>query len=380
MIDYLQKIKEDTELKALIPRGSAEEDKQLEDDISQNGLRKKLTLTHDYRLLDGYRRFPILKKLGIQPKFEFKIFGTKDYRKMTPTERKAYFDKIRLLEKEYVISINLIQRHLNNFQKIQLGIKLLDVESKLAKLRKLSNLTNSKISKASDDANEGKATAIVAKKIGVSTATFERGKLVLEKASPHIIEKVRKGSLSINSASKLVTMKERHNNKVEMPKGEFNVIYEDLPIQFNNRNIRGSADHHYKTMTVEELCKFKTPAAKNAVLFSWFSSAFILDGSADKILKSRGFNPKAIFVWVKDKLGTGSYNFNQHEFLIMAYKGNMPLPYKRFSSVIKAPREKHSKKPDIVYSMIEQMFPNGKYLEQFARQKRKGWASHGDEL
>ncbi len=47
-------------------------------------------------------------------------------------------------------------------------------------------------------------------------------------------------------------------------------------------------------------------------------------------------------------------------------KPGAPVPENRFSSVIREKREKHSKKPDCVYSMIEKMIHNGRYLEMFA--------------
>lgn len=58
----------------------------------------------------------------------------------------------------------------------------------------------------------------------------------------------------------------------------------------------------------------------------------------------------------------------------------VPEPKNRPDSVIEAPRTKHSKKPEIVYELIEKMYPNQKYLELFARNRRNGWVSWGDEV
>jgi len=72
----------------------------------------------------------------------------------------------------------------------------------------------------------------------------------------------------------------------------------------------------------------------------------------------------------------------QHELLLVATKGNPKVPEQenRYSSMIKERRTEHSKKPQIVYEMIEKMFPNSNYLELFARNKREGWVSHGNEI
>ena len=43
------------------------------------------------------------------------------------------------------------------------------------------------------------------------------------------------------------------------------------------------------------------------------------------------------------------------------------------------PRTKHSKKPDAMYTLIEEASP-GPYLELFARERRPGWAAWGNEV
>jgi len=42
-------------------------------------------------------------------------------------------------------------------------------------------------------------------------------------------------------------------------------------------------------------------------------------------------------------------------------------------------KEEHSKKPEKVYEIIEQMY-DGPYLELFARQERENWVAWGDEV
>ena len=104
----------------------------------------------------------------------------------------------KLLEKKFVIESNLRRRQLNDFQKAELRIPLLDIEKKLAKERqdKRTDLTS-----VSND-TQVRASAQVSKQIGVSTTTFERAKKVIELASPEL--KVRSGKTSINYAYKTV--------------------------------------------------------------------------------------------------------------------------------------------------------------------------------
>ena len=52
----------------------------------------------------------------------------------------------------------------------------------------------------------------------------------------------------------------------------------------------------------------------------------------------------------------------------------------KFKSIIEGENKVHSKKPEIVYEIIEKMYPDRKYLELFARNRRDGWESYGNEI
>ena len=99
-------------------------------------------------------------------------------------------------------------------------------------------------------------------------------------------------------------------------------------------------------------------------------------------MKAWGYKYKTGAVWVKDKIGTGYYFRGQAELLLVGEKGEMPVPEEanRVNSVIEAPRQEHSKKPEIVYRIVEQMYPNRTYLELIARNHRVGWTSWGNEI
>lgn len=115
-------------------------------------------------------------------------------------------------------------------------------------------------------------------------------------------------------------------------------------------------------------------------MFLWVTSPKLEEGLI--VLNAWGFEYKTSMVWVKDKIGMGYYVRGRHEFLLIGTKGNplKPEPENRFDSVIAAPRTEHSKKPSEVYERIEKMYPNGKYLELFARNERKNWKSWGNEV
>ena len=366
-------LKYNREYEKLVPKPTQEEYDSLRASIEKDGQFYPIVVNEDLEILDGHTRNAILYVLKINPKYVIKKFENK------------------LLEKKFVIESNLRRRHLNNYQKIELGIPLLEIEKELAKQRKLSKLKNSKTSLAPNDAIEGKSAEIVAQKLGVSTTTFERGEKIFKKAPEKIKNQVRKGTLSINSAYKLITRETRNLPKVPLPAGQFDVIYADPALRFDNRNVRGSADHHYDTMTLANICSLDIPASKDAVLFLWMPSSMffdeqevdadVVDSTVNWILSRWGFKAKTFFVWKKDKIGTGSYHRNQHENLIVAYKGKMPTPMQLYPSVIEAPRTDHSRKPEIVYEMIENMYPKRNYLELWARSKHSDkWTVWGNEV
>jgi N6-adenosine-specific RNA methylase IME4 len=99
-------------------------------------------------------------------------------------------------------------------------------------------------------------------------------------------------------------------------------------------------------------------------------------------LHAWGFTYKSNFVWVKDRIGTGYWNRNRHELLLVGTHGDIsaPAPRHRFDSVIEAHRGRHSVKPFHFHEIIEDMFPLLKRVELFARTTRVGWAQWGNEV
>ena len=78
----------------------------------------------------------------------------------------------------------------------------------------------------------------------------------------------------------------------------------------------------------------------------------------------------------------GYYFRQQHELLLVAAKGRLPVPEPsdRVSSVISAPRGEHSKKPELVYELIESMYYGKSMIELFCREPREGWSAWGNQV
>lgn len=77
----------------------------------------------------------------------------------------------------------------------------------------------------------------------------------------------------------------------------------------------------------------------------------------------------------------GYFARQQHELLLIAKRGEppMPDPENRPASVVQAPRERHSSKPEIFYDIIERMYPGVPKIELFARAERDNWAAWGNQ-
>lgn len=176
--------------------------------------------------------------------------------------------------------------------------------------------------------------------------------------------------------------KEKKTETPELPEGEFDVILADPPWKYDFAPTSSTQiEQHYDTMETEDICNLKIPSANSSVLFLWTTSPKLEQGI--QVLNAWGFEYKTCGVWDKVSKGMGYWFLGQHELLLVGTKGDFspPTPDKRVSSVYSEKKTSHSKKPDYYYKLIEQMFPNGKYLELFARQKYNDkWTCWGNEL
>lgn len=174
------------EYEKLLPKMTDEEFAELKASIQAEGQHYPIIVNENLEVLDGHHRLKACLELNIEPDFEVRKFENK------------------LVEKKFVIEANLRRRNLNKFQLVELAAPLLEIEKALAKKRQAQggkNGRNIQLGLAPDDAKpmfKVKATEVVAKKAGLSTRTFERGKKILEKASEEDKEKLRAGKASIS--------------------------------------------------------------------------------------------------------------------------------------------------------------------------------------
>jgi N6-adenosine-specific RNA methylase IME4 len=140
----------------------------------------------------------------------------------------------------------------------------------------------------------------------------------------------------------------------------------------------------YPSMTVEEIraLPVSSLAAKDARLFLWTTNRYLRE--ALSIMETWGFEYAQQLVW--SKTGNvppfgGSVAPNFAEFLLVGRRGGVPVVARWPRSVIEAkkPNRDHSRKPEVFLDLAETVSP-GPYLELFARRRRLGWDSWGNEI
>ena len=177
---------------------------------------------------------------------------------------------------------------------------------------------------------------------------------------------------------------------------KFSVIYADPPWSFrpwSNKGNGKAASNHYRVMNLAQIkaMKVESLADDDCVLLMWATMPMLPE--ALQVIEAWGFKFKTVaFTWMKQNkntprlfydakdifMGTGYWTRANCELCLLATRGK---PKRRSLSVAQAifsPIREHSRKPDETYDRIEKLL-NGPYIELFARTKREGWDSWGNE-
>jgi len=196
---------------------------------------------------------------------------------------------------------------------------------------------------------------------------------------------------------------------------KYGVILADPPWKHSCWSGQSSrvADAHYPVMSTQEICDMRpfidTLSSDSCALFLWAVPPMMPD--AFRVIEAWGFRYISFgLAWLKttqntlsprDQLaaldkgrplitlgddvltvatGMGMYTRANMEPCLLAVRGKMPVARHDVSQVIIAPRTKHSTKPAEQYSRIERLYPEARRIELFARKRRRGWRSWGNEI
>jgi N6-adenosine-specific RNA methylase IME4 len=174
--------------------------------------------------------------------------------------------------------------------------------------------------------------------------------------------------------------------------GPFGAILIDPPWRFTNRTGKVAPEHRrlrrYATMSFEEIAALPVQelALPKSHLYLWAPNALLRE--ALTIMKGWGFEYKTNLVWYKvrrdggpDGRGVGFYFRNVTELLLFGVRGKLRTGAagRRQVNIVVERKQEHSRKPDSIYGIIEACSPEPR-LELFARCRRPGWTSWGDQV
>ena len=173
---------------------------------------------------------------------------------------------------------------------------------------------------------------------------------------------------------------------MDLPNKKYQVIYADPPWNIGSIELdkwESPLSDKYPTMTDDEIRELpiKEISAENCGLFMWTTHTklpFSLE-----LLELWGFKYYCIITWDKGS-GWSQHGFHKRtEFIVFGYKGKITEIINQqgqfIPTMIKENSSIHSRKPHQVYSIIERS-TNEPRIELFARFKRQGWDSWGNQV
>lgn len=159
----------------------------------------------------------------------------------------------------------------------------------------------------------------------------------------------------------------------------FRTVLADPAWTYNQATARGGVASEYATMSTRQIAELpvEAVASRNSVLLLWSANPMLKD--ALRVMDAWGFEYKTKITWCKNTFGTGFWVRSKTEDLLIGTRGKPPLPEVAPPSVLHAVNRGHSQKPPEIYPVAERLGA-GPRLELFARERRHGWASWGNQL
>lgn len=179
---------------------------------------------------------------------------------------------------------------------------------------------------------------------------------------------------------------------------EYKIVYADPPWRFEvhsrDTGLDRAPDAHYQTMTTDELALMHVPVAKDALLVMWVYDPML--PAALRLGEAWGFEfCTVLFRWLKatdgqwrlfdagERLNFGmGYHTRgggcEEAWLFKRGKG-LPVLRHDIRKEFYSPVREHSRKPDEVAGWLVDLYGDQPRLEMFARTKRDGWETWGNE-
>ena len=174
---------------------------------------------------------------------------------------------------------------------------------------------------------------------------------------------------------------------------QYVVIYADPPWKQSRGGYKAvrpkssGCEIGYQVLSLQEIKSHLRIAsehtAEDSILFLWTIDKYLFE--AQSIAESLGYKMHARMIWDKITGIPAAFTVRYgHEYLLYMYKGKLLPVCKdqrgKIHTVFHEKARKHSQKPEIAYEIIEKLYPDVPKLEMYARRKRDGWDSFGNEI
>lgn len=387
-------------------------------DVRENGIRERIVI-HEGMILDGRNRYRAAVEADVLSASEEQLAMEKRFGSGAFFQTASQFAAFSLVRQgdplAWVLSKNLHRRHLTDSQRTAVAADLV-----VLRQGQRTDLSPSGEKSRTDGLSKPEA----AEALHVSERSIERQLGVKRDGAPELVDAVRQGQVTVATAESIAKLpvtkqlevlrsadpralsriareqrelrtaekKERRAEREAelgarqraLPNKRYGVILADPEWQFGTWSEGGmdrAADNHYPTSPLEAIKArdVGSIAADDAVLLLWATAPML--PQALEVVAAWGFTYKSQFVWLKDVAGTGYWNRNQHEILILATRGEVPAPAPgtQFRSALAWPVGAHSEKPPFAHELAEAYFPSLPKIELNARARRDGWDAWGLE-
>jgi len=371
----------------LIQSLTADEFKQLEDNVLAEGIRDAIVVWND-TIVDGHNRYQLAQKHSLQFDLHEVDFNSQDEAVL------------------WIIDNQLGRRNLTDFVKLELQQKRADVlyergksiKSEVAINRGFAGNQHTKvddlsiIDKTSRTEPAHNTRNEIAESLNWSTGKVAQGQYVIKHAPEEVKEKLRAGELSMNEAYKAIKTEQKKaivqeqiqvlkEKEVQPSTGFYDVIVIDPPWQMEKieRDVApNQVGFDYPTMTIEEIKDMDLPAEENCHVFMWITQKHHRHGF--DIFDAWGVNFICEFVWHKNggfqPFGLPQFN---HEYVMYGRIGTPTfIDFKNFFTCFNANRTGHSAKPEEFYETIRRVTA-GKRIDIFNRRKIEGYDTWGNQ-
>ena len=176
---------------------------------------------------------------------------------------------------------------------------------------------------------------------------------------------------------------------------KYQLLYADCPwdfITYSDKGKEKSPSQHYPTLDLEEIKKLNVAsiAEKDSVIAFWIYNPMLPE--CIEVMEAWGFKFTTIlFNWTKTTkdgsgpaFGQGYYTRHNTELCLLGKRGKGLKVFDRgIRQQVSAPKEEHSKKPEIIRTHLENLFGDVSRVELFARKNASNmdnWTLVGNEV